>query len=188
MAIHINTKVYKGQKTTTRGIDLDFTRNGNRYIVAIKSSPKWGNSGQIEHLGKKFAEALKTLRTSKSGANALCVNGCCYGKVNIDKGNYLIRSGQKFWELISGDDELYVKIIEPLGHKAKESNEEYLLEYGKIETAMTEEFTKNYCKPDKSIDWDKIVTVNAKAFVPKQKVQKLKKNTSKAKKKPVHKK
>jgi len=34
-------------------------------------------------------------------------------------------------EFISGNNELYVQIIEPLGHKAKEKNEEFLKAYPK---------------------------------------------------------
>jgi len=165
LAIYLNQLVYKGQKAPTKGVDLDFTRDGNRYLVAIKSSPNWGNSGQIEHLETKFKTALQTLRTSRSNAVALPVNGCCYGNRNADRGTYLIRSGQAFWELISGDDQLYIKIIEPLGHKAKEKNDEYAKEYAKIETGFTQQFITDYCKPDNSIDWEKIVELNGKAII-----------------------
>lgn len=36
------------------------------------------------------------------------------------KGDYHKICEQKFWELISGDSSLYLKIVEPLGAKAKE--------------------------------------------------------------------
>ena len=48
----------------------------------------------------------------------VAVNGCCYGRDNKpDKGEYYKYCGQVFWEFISGDDELYRDIIEPLGHQ-----------------------------------------------------------------------
>jgi hypothetical protein len=33
---------------------------------------------------------------------------------------------KEFWQLISDSDTLYTDIIEPLGHQAKEKNEEFL--------------------------------------------------------------
>ncbi len=140
---------------------MDFTRDGQRYIVAIKSGPNWGNSSQIKKMQLDFRNALVRLRTSRSTATALAINGCCYGNQNVDKGDYLKVCGQKFWELISGDSDLYVMIIEPLGHKAKETNDEYNQEYAKIETAFVIQFTEQFCNPDHSIDWQKIVKLNS---------------------------
>lgn len=69
-----------------------------------------------------FRDALIRLRTSRSKATAMPINGCCYGKQYVDKGDYLKVCGQRFWELITGDSDLYVKIIEPIGHRAKKAS------------------------------------------------------------------
>lgn len=161
LAIYLNQKIYSGLKSPSDGIDLDFTRDNQRYIVSIKSGPNWGNSSQIKKMQLDFRNAIIRLRTSRSNTTAIPVNGCCYGNQNVDKGDYLKICGQKFWELITGDSELYLKIIEPLGHKAKETNEEYNQEYAKLETAFVLQFTKEFCKTDLSIDWDKIVKLNS---------------------------
>src|SRR5690606_30550111 len=34
-------------KSSAEGIDLEFDRDGQHYIIAVKSGPNWGNSGQI---------------------------------------------------------------------------------------------------------------------------------------------
>lgn len=61
------------------------------------------------------------MRTSNSQLNIVAINGCCYGQdKNPDKGDYFKYCGQRFWEFISGNEELYIQIIEPLGTKAKE--------------------------------------------------------------------
>src|SRR5690554_3135575 len=41
LAIHINEKVYGGKKSGIPGIDLEFDKDGRRYIVNIKSGPNW---------------------------------------------------------------------------------------------------------------------------------------------------
>ena len=90
------------------------------------------------------------------------MNGCCYGKDdNPDKGDYLKLCGQRFWEFISGNKNLYTEIIEPLGHKAKEKNEQFLVEYNKVINKFTFEFSKEYCSSDGSIIWAKLVRFNS---------------------------
>ena len=72
-----------------------------------------------------FGSAMKTLRTSGSQLSIVAVNGCCYGRDNHpDKGVYLKYCGQRFWEFISGEPDLYTEIIEPLGRKAKQRHED----------------------------------------------------------------
>ncbi len=99
-------------------------------MVNIKSGPNWGNASQIKKMKSDFRTAAKTLRTSNSGLQVVAINGCCYGKsTNPDKGDYFKYCGQRFWEFISGNAELYTEIIEPLGHKAKEKNDEFQQSY-----------------------------------------------------------
>ncbi len=105
LAIFINEKVYGGKKSSAEGIDLEFDKNGIRYIITIKSGPNWGNSSQINKMEDNFRKAKRILRTSNSKLQIIAVNGCCYGREdNTDKGNYLKYCGQKFWEFISGNE------------------------------------------------------------------------------------
>lgn len=163
LAIFINQKVYHGRKSGIKGIDLEFDKEKTRYLVTIKSGPNWGNSGQVAKMIQDFDTARKTLLTSSSKLGVLAVNGCCYGKDNkpLKRGNYYKYCGRKFWEFISGNSDLYLKIIEPLGHKAKEKNEEFIESYSKVVNKFTMEFGKEYCKTDGSIDWEKLVIFNS---------------------------
>jgi hypothetical protein len=162
LAIFINTKVYQGRKSAVQGIDLEFDFDGVRYIVAIKSGPNWGNSSQIAKMRSDFKTASKTLRTSNSKLQIVAINGCCYGKDNNpDKGDYFKYCGQRFWEFISGESNLYTEIIEPLGHQAKDRNEEFAESYSKMINKFTNEFFNDFCKLTGEIDWDKLVKFNS---------------------------
>jgi hypothetical protein len=163
LAIFINNEVFGGKKSGISGIDLEFDKDMVRYIVAIKSGPNWGNSSQIKKMISDFNSARKALRTSNSKINIIAVNGCCYGKDRKPEknGNYFKYCGQEFWEFISGDGELYTKIIEPLGHKAKEKNEDYLISYARNINNFTLEFAKQFCKSNGDIDWEKLVIFNS---------------------------
>ena len=97
LAIFINEKVYAGWKSGIAGIDLEFNKDGKRYIINIKSGPNWGNKSQIDKMREDFLRAKRTLRTSHSHLHIVAVNGCCYGKCDkTDRGDYFKYCGQKF--------------------------------------------------------------------------------------------
>lgn len=162
LAIFICRRVFAGSKSSTEGIDLEFERERIKYLVSIKSGPNWGNSRQIAKMRDDFRRAQKILRTNNSKATVVAINGCCYGKdENPDKGDYSKLCGQRFWEFISGNENLYTEIIEPLGHKAKEKNEQFVEEYAKVINKFTLEFSIEYCDPSGKIMWEKLVKFNS---------------------------
>ncbi|MDD5191467.1 MAG: PmeII family type II restriction endonuclease, partial [Dehalococcoidales bacterium] len=103
----------------------------------------------------------RTLRTSNSRLNIIAVNGCCYGRnSHPDKGDYYKYCGQSFWAFISGNSDLYLKIIKPLGHTAKEKNSEFQREYSQIINRFTSEFSQKYVD-DGEINWNALVEFNS---------------------------
>ena len=162
LAIFINEQVYGGYKSGIHGIDLEFDVEGVRNIVNIKSGPNWGNSSQIAKMIADFKTAGRTLRTSNSGLHIKYVNGCCYGRDNKpDKGDYFKFCGQRFWEFISGDSNLYIEIIEPLGNKAKVKNDTFMESYSHIINRFTKEFAIEFCEDTGAINWEKLVQLNS---------------------------
>jgi len=160
LAIHICGHAYGGRKSTTEGIDLEFSRDGKRYIVSIKSGPNWGNSSQIAKMKQHFDKAR---RIAGPREHVIAVNGCCYGKdaspVKMD--NYLKLCGQDFWYLISGEPLLYQEIIEPLGFEARQRNDEFEETFARLHTQFTAQFTQHYCHTNGSVNWSQIVQMNS---------------------------
>ncbi|MDX9776331.1 MAG: PmeII family type II restriction endonuclease [Petrimonas sp.] len=162
LAIFICGKVYGGRKSSAEGIDIEFEKKNVKYIVTVKSGPNWGNSQQVSRMKDNFKKAQRILRTNTSKVNIIPVNGCCYGKNdNFDKGDYWKLCGQRFWEFISGDENLYITIIEPLGYEAKKKNDNFIFEYTKVINKFTKEFTNTYCDSEGSILWNKLVNFNS---------------------------
>lgn len=161
LAIFVNTEVYGGRKSAAEGIDLEFNSDDILYLVSIKSGPNWGNSSQIRRMVDNFQKATKILRTSQSKINVRAVNGCCYGTDRKpDKGPYLKLCGQQFWEFISGNGQLFIEIIEPLGHRAKQRNDAFHSKYAQILNRFTKEFIDDFCE-DGIINWEKLVRFNS---------------------------
>jgi len=159
LAIYVCQETFGGRKSATEGIDLEFDRDGIRYIVSIKSGPHWGNASQIKKMREYFRQARKIVGNKQ---HLIAVNGCCYGRdTKPEKGDYQKLCGQSFWSLISGNDVMYQEIVEPLGHRAKERNETFGKEYAKVANRFTAQFIRGFCDDDGAIDWNKIVTFNS---------------------------
>lgn len=160
LAIFICNQVYGAKKSELTGLDLEFEKEGVVYIVEIKTGWNWGNSSQIKQLKVNFANAIELLE-KKTGKKVVAVNGCCFGKDNKpQKKGYLKLCGQNFWEFISNNENLYIDIIEPIGHAAKQKSEEFVVAYSKVVNNLTYEFSKDFCD-DGLINWEKLLKFNS---------------------------
>ena len=164
LAIYVAEQVHNGLKSSATGIDLEFVKDEARYLISIKSGPNWGNSSQVARMKDNFTTAARVIRQGNRTANVIAINGCCYGRdANPNKGDYFKYCGQEFWDLISGDRELYTRIVEPLGHNAKRRNNDFARQYGAVVNRFTQEFMAQFCTDAGAIDWNKLVQYSSAA-------------------------
>ena len=105
--------------------------------------------------------AKRVLGTNSQKQNVIAVNGCCYGKDGTpDKGEYLKLCGQRYWEFISGDSNLYLEMIKPLGQQVKEKDEQFEERYAQKVNEMTQQMLNEFCA-EGLIDWEKLVKFNS---------------------------
>ncbi|TAN06750.1 MAG: cytosolic protein [Rhodanobacteraceae bacterium] len=162
LAIWINEGTFGRRKSGISGIDLEFERDGVRYIVAIKSGPNWANSQQLKRLRENFRQAARTLRTSGAKVPLQAVNGCCYGRdSHEDKGDHLKLCGQAFWAFVSGNEALYIDIVEPLGTDARRYNDEFEKAYGQVVNRMTRTVIADFLDAKAGIDWSRLLAFNS---------------------------
>jgi hypothetical protein len=161
LAIFVASRTINGKKSAATGIDLEFVKGDIHYLVSIKSGSNWGNSAQHRKQESDFQNAVRVLKQSKAILNVQPVLGICYGKTRTSYiRGYMKVVGQNFWYLISGNENLYKDIIEPLGYKAKEHNDEFLKEKGRMINLFTQQFIEEFCE-DSSISWEKLVEFNS---------------------------
>jgi hypothetical protein len=174
VAVFVGELVHNGYKPSMHeltGIDLIFEKATEVFAIEIKSGPHWGNSSQISKMVQNFAEATSKLSQKYPGRRIIPINGCMYGKEpkskkikTVHKSDvsvsvvYWKLCGQDFWYLLSEDEDFYVKIIEPLGHRAKEKNELFKQEYIKLINKYTKEFLNYYCSDEGEILWEKLIS------------------------------
>jgi len=161
LAIFCSSHTVRGRKSGIAGIDLDFERDGVLHLVAIKSGPNWHNKSQLDKLRDDFRKARRTLNTNTARREARCINGCCYGSTYSDYGDFEKICGEAFWTLISGEPNLFVDIVEPLGFEAKRHNEDFEKHYAQVRTKFTAQFIEKFCDKNFGIDWDRIVRFNS---------------------------
>lgn len=162
LAIFVADKVYGARKTDLVGMDLEFVKDDVVYVVEIKAGWNWGNASQIKQL-KINAKNAKEIREKELGKSIKILNGCCFGKKKNrypEKDGYQKICGQEFWHLISDDEEFYIKIVEPIGYKAKGKNEEFHEAYAILVNQYTLKFALEFCD-DGRINWEKLLKFNS---------------------------
>lgn len=160
LAVHVAERVHGGVKSGITGIDLEFSKEGARYIVSIKSGPNWGNASQVSKMRDDFRRAARVIRQGDA-RTVIAVNGCCYGRGSTDHGDYHKMCGQEFWQLLSNEGDFYLRIVEPIGRDAKPHNDDFAGAYGAVVNRFAKEFTEEFCLADGAIDWPKLVAFSS---------------------------
>jgi len=163
LAAFIAGKTCDGHKSAAQGVDLEFINRGTHYVVSIKSGPNWGNSSQHRKLAQDLRDAVIRVQQSRTALRVQPVLGICYGKTRTSyiKAGYLKVVGQNFWYLISENEDLYTDIIEPIGYRAKEHNEAFCTERGRVINRFTKHFIERFCDSSGAIDWVRLVEFNS---------------------------
>ena len=190
LAVRVCHEIFGGKKAEEgkyRSVDLIFERDKKIYIVGIKSGPNWGNSDQVNTFRRNLKVAKNMLRETAGEKEIVSVNGCMYGrdskphKVNRSDPDlsYHKICGQPFWELISGDSQLYKKIIRPLSEEAKKKDEIFKELYTKKVNEMTKDIVTGFYT-DNDLDWEKIIEYVSKSDSCYNQYMAHRKNTSKS--------
>ena len=163
LAIFVAQRTLNAVKSSSRGIDLEYTKDSKRYLVSVKSGLNWGNSSQWQSLKTNFENALRVLRQSYHIDSVDCVLGVCYGKARttIRRGIIIQVCGQNFWYMISGDESFYTEIVEPIGYKAKERNESFSQRKAELINKFTKQFLDDFCDESGKILWEDLVMFNS---------------------------
>ena len=160
LAVFVAEQTSGGRKSSAAGVDLEFINRGVHYVVSIKSGPNWGNASQQDKLEEDLKTAVTRLKQGDMRANVQSVLGICYGRVRTTHlRSYLKVVGQNFWYFISENKDLYTDIIDPIGYRAKEHNEQYTTRKAETVNRITRDFVDEYCHLSGAIDWPKLVKV-----------------------------
>jgi hypothetical protein len=118
--------------------------------------------GQANRMHQEFCSLRSRLLKIHKEFDALLGHG--YGRKRAEPTKdriYRTRSGQAFWQEVTGDPDFYLKLMRlmrdyPAKHRAK-----YQVERDKAVNRFTREFLEDFATADGAIDWEKLVTFNS---------------------------
>lgn len=156
-----------GTKSATRGVDIELydAASNTKFFVAVKSGTSIFNADSMKKQGENFEEAQRTLRTSGGRTGFSAIVGYAYGTKNeTGRGKAKIYeevAGEEFWEALTGDKDFYTKIISYMEDLPEKYIEAYNDSYSRAYNRLIRDFSIEFCNPDGTINWEKIVDFNS---------------------------
>lgn len=130
--------------------------------VAVKSGPNWGNADQHKRQSANFDALRNRLYKIQKQFDPLC--GQAYGTQSsepTDNSRFRRRSGQAFWEEITGDPDFYLKLIRLMKDVPTKNKPKFRAMWDHAVNRFTAEFIADFCNPAGAIDWDKLVAYSS---------------------------
>ena len=145
--------------TVSDGAGVDFVVETETHItsVAMKSGPNPYNAAQKRKQSDDFLAIRSRLYKMQKVFDP--VLGHAYGRRNSANSGLIYRdsSGQVFWHEMTGDPDFYLKLIRLMRDEPAKHRQEYQPKWDATVNRFTAEFIRDYCLPDGSIDWEKLV-------------------------------
>jgi hypothetical protein len=151
-----------GSVSGSGGIDVTIETRNFYKAVSVKSGPNIFNSSQAKRMNDEFMELRSRMYKLNKRFDALLGHG--YGRKQSEPNSkriYRVRSGQAFWEELTGDSEFYIKLIRLMGSHPEKHRVQFDNEWAKAVNRFDKELLNEFLNNDGSIDWEKLVQFNS---------------------------
>ena len=147
-----------GKVSDAEGVDFTFEFADRYLAVAVKSGPNWGNRDQHKRQSTNFDALRNRLYKIQKQFDPLV--GQAYGRQSsepTENSRFRRRSGQSFWQEITGDSDFYLKLIRLMKDVPANNRPKYRAMWDQAVNRFTAEFIKDFCVAQGAIDWEKLV-------------------------------
>jgi hypothetical protein len=158
----IAKEVSGGVISPSEGVDIAIETETRYKAISVKSGPNIFNASQKKKQNQQFMELRS--RLLKSGKQFDALLAACYGRVSkepSDRYIYRIRSGQVFWEEITGDPDFYLKLHHLMGEHPLVHRPNHQKIWAAAVNRFTVQLVQDFGFETGEIDWDKIVQFNS---------------------------
>ena len=158
----------RGKASDAEGVDFVIESEERIIAVALKSGPNIYNASQKKRQTQEFNAVRSRLYKLNKQFDPILGHG--YGRLKTEPTkdrSYRDRSGQAFWTEITGDPDFYLKLITLMKDVPTKHKREYTSAWNAGINRFTAEFIKDFCFPDGSIDWEKLVRFVSEEKTPK---------------------
>jgi len=148
----------RGKVGDGEGVDFTVERSDRILAVAVKSGPNWGNADQHKRQSSNFDALRRRLFKMQKQFDPLC--GQCYGRQTsepTENSRFRRRSGQAFWEEITGDPDFYLKLVRLMKDVPATNRPRYKPVWDQSVNKFTAEFVDQFCDTSGAIQWEKLV-------------------------------
>jgi hypothetical protein len=157
-----------GKVSDAEGVDFAVELPDGYLAVAVKSGPNWGNRDQHKRQSTNFDALRNRLYKIQKRFDPLV--GQCYGQQSsepTENSRFRRRSGQAFWQEITGDPEFYLRIVRLMDDVPARNRPKYRILWDQAVNRFTAEFIRDFCDTTGAIDWDKLVALSSAVRRPK---------------------
>ncbi len=162
-------RIASGNKASdAEGVDFVVESEAHITAVALKSGPNIYNASQKKRQSQEFLAVRSRLYKLHKQFDPIL--GHAYGRLKTEPTKdriYRDRSGQAFWTEITGDPDFYLKLVRLMKDVPAKHRREYTPAWDAAINRFTAEFIKDFCFPDGSIDWEKLVRFVSEEKAPK---------------------
>jgi len=162
-------RIASGGKTSdAEGVDFVIESGDGISAVALKSGPYPYNASQKKRQSQEFLAVRSRLYKLHKQFDPILGHG--YGRLKSEPTKdriYRDRSGQAFWAEITGDTDFYLKLVRLMKDAPTKHRKEYIPAWDAAINRFTAEFINDFCFPDGSIDWEKLVRLVSEDKAPK---------------------
>lgn len=150
------------------GQDLAIQTATAYLAISVKSGKNIFNSQSEKGQSGEFAQLQARLK--KLNLMFRPVIGYGYGRKKAPKIATPVEkiAGQKFWELLSGESDYYLRIARAMTPFASTHADEFKIALEKKSNQLLRQFLLNFVDDGGAIDWDKIVAYNSSSSAPKR--------------------
>lgn len=161
-----------GEVSPSEGVDIAIQTEDKYLAIAVKSGPNQYNASQKKRQNEEFNVLRSRLMKLKKQFDALLGHGYGYGKLRTEPSKnqiYRDRSGQEFWEEITGDSDFCLKLIRLMENDIiRKHRQDYLDAWQQAVNRYLREFTIVFCDKNGAIDWEKLVAFNSGKRIPRK--------------------
>ncbi len=150
--------VSKAKTSDAEGVDFVIETDERITAVALKSGPNIYNASQKKRQSQEFNAVRSRLYKLQKQFDPIL--GHAYGRLKTEPSqdrSYRDRSGQAFWTEMTGDSDFYLKLVRLMADIPTKHRKEYTPAWDAAINRFTAEFINDFCFPDGSIDWEKLV-------------------------------
>jgi hypothetical protein len=149
-----------GAASPSEGVDIAIETANQYKAIAVKSGTVVFNAQSRKKQIDNFKSLEARLRKLRKHFDPIV--GYCYGrKKSRHADNFRELAGQEFWQELTGDPEFYKKIIALMKDKPQQNLRKYKEAYDAALNRFVRDFILDFCNPEGSIDWDKLVQFNS---------------------------